>query len=1053
MAIEDTEQHQSVGLSDLLGTSALEAPAKEPIDTRISRGASDLFQPEQKGYFSDKPVQTGVVKALSHAPGFLGDIAEMTDMAGDYGTTLLNKAKGYISGKPSGPTTMADVQRQHEEDKAWIAAHRNDSQEAWNATLASAKSDPDIMRRLTLMGSGKASDVLPSGQTFQKMIFGSGVDIPQTDYKVKGANLGEYKPTTSTGRVAMAGLEALTPGFGGKRSVAQEAVGLVPKALEVTKNYLSRSAAPQAAAGAAGQGAYEATGSPLAALATGIAGHKAGAVIPRIIEANMNPERMGSLTAGSALRSSATDLNQVRSILNAAQPELFTGMQPTTARTTRDTGLETLERSLAGDRQPSAASTNANLTNENNRVAYNKGSEQVVESLDPKIESHLSNELPSVDPKTGASTTAHKIYSDLEQNAWRAQNQAWDDLFKTNIGMYTKKTLAPLMSYIDNLPIADRPVISSVDKQIISDIENLGSQAPLKEVQSLRSRLLSVARDSTDGQTKRIYNGMAKELEKALSDSNNIVFGKLPNAQNRWRAAVDQTRNYHNVFTPDILEKVKYGKISEEALMQTLMGSKDKIQNLDLLRKATGNAVDSSVAQWMLAKFTNNGTKIPTAEQIINELKGDNASIYAAVPEAKLKMENLAKIARQNDAYNALKKAISGIGDSMSVDPATILKALQEHRITLSALASSNPALAKELRKLAHSSGFMQEIRPSTAFNSPEMEAINKGKVHSLLYGKELPYMSTGAGLAGLAGAQHFFGLDPLNALVTGSMMGGGINLLQPNSLAERLFSGSVGEKAKQVLNEARTNPELAKKLINAPELEKTPALRSGTGVMGVGAPAVNISRQEEEKRKARSRLEQEEELFRNAPSLQSEGTSDQQPASNSDLVQKTDAGYEVTDRLLDSLSQVESSGNPNAINKESGAQGQFQFMPDTVKMLQGMGIKFDPFNPAEAREAARKYLEVLLKKNGGNLEKALADYGGFITKDPEEYVSKVIGGVDRVQRASGGKVGKSVDYLVNRLMKMAKDAKKVSDKRTEPLLNAPDEAIVKALDVAQQAI
>ena len=58
-----------------------------------------------------------------------------------------------------------------------------------------------------------------------------------------------------------------------------------------------------------------------------------------------------------------------------------------------------------------------------------------------------------------------------------------------------------------------------------------------------------------------------------------------------------------------------------------------------------------------------------------------------------------------------------------------------------------------------------------------------------------------------------------------------------------------------------------------------------------------------------------------------------------------------------------------------------------------------------------------------------------------------------RIERASGGKVGKSIGQLTDRLMKMAKDAKKVSDKRTEPLLNAPDEAIVKALDVAQQAI
>ena len=1048
-------ENLSVGLSDLLGASAVapQSSQEKPIDTSVSRSASSLFEPEQKGYFSDKPVQTGVVKALSHAPGFLGDIAEISDLAGDYGTTLVNKAKGYISGKPSGPSNIADLQRQREEDYAWIAAHRNDPKETWNATLENAKSDPNLMRRLNLMGSGKASDVLPSGQTFQKMIFGSGVDIPKTDYRVKGANLGEYKPTTAAGRVAMAGIEGLTPGFGGKRAVIEEAAGIVPKALETTKNYLTRSAAPQAAAGAAGQGAYETTGSPLASIAAGIAAHKIGATAPRVLEANFSPERMSSLISGGTLRSSATDLNQVKSVLNAQQPELFTGMQPTTSRMTGDTGLEALEQRLASDRQPSDESFNANKINENNEKVYNQSASQLVESLNPKIESHLANELPSVDPKTGASATAHKIYSDLEQNAWRSQNQAWDDLFKTNIGMFTKKTLSPLIKYIDNLPIADRPVISATDKQIIEDIKNLGPQAPLKEIQSLRSRLLSIARDSTDGQTKRIYGGMAKELENSLSDSNNIVFGNLSNAQNRWRTAVDQTRNYHDIFTPDILEKVKYGKISEEALMQTLLGSKDKVQNINLLRKATGNAVDSSIAQWMLAKLTNNGTKTPTAEQVINEIKGDNASIYASVPEARLKMENLYKVAKQNDAYSALKKAISGTGKTLSVDPDAVLKALQEHRITLSQVAKQNPVLAKELKKFAYSSGFMQELKPSTSFKSPELQAIEKGKVHSLLYGKELPYMSTAAGAAGLAGAHHYLGLDPLNTLITGSMLGGGVDLLRPNSIAERLFSGNIADKSKQILNEARTNPDLAKKLIGAPELEKTPALRGGTGVMGVGVPAVNVSRQEEEKANQRSRIEREEDLFRNAPSLQSEDLLGQQSSPASDLVQKTDSGYRVTDRLLDNLSQVESSGNPNAINKESGAQGQFQFMPDTVKMLQGMGIKFDPFNPTEAREAARKYLEVLLERNGGDLEKALADYGGFISKDPAEYVSKVISGSNRVQRASGGKVGKSIGHLADRLMKMAKDAKKVSDKRTEPLLNAPDEAIVKALDVAQQAI
>jgi hypothetical protein len=60
-----------------------------------------------------------------------------------------------------------------------------------------------------------------------------------------------------------------------------------------------------------------------------------------------------------------------------------------------------------------------------------------------------------------------------------------------------------------------------------------------------------------------------------------------------------------------------------------------------------------------------------------------------------------------------------------------------------------------------------------------------------------------------------------------------------------------------------------------------------------------------------------------------------------------------------------------------------------------------------------------------------------------------------RVGRASGGKVHdvRRHEYLVNRLLSAAKDAKTVTDKTTEPLLNVPDEHIVKALDVAQRAI
>jgi hypothetical protein len=57
------------------------------------------------------------------------------------------------------------------------------------------------------------------------------------------------------------------------------------------------------------------------------------------------------------------------------------------------------------------------------------------------------------------------------------------------------------------------------------------------------------------------------------------------------------------------------------------------------------------------------------------------------------------------------------------------------------------------------------------------------------------------------------------------------------------------------------------------------------------------------------------------------------------------------------------------------------------------------------------------------------------------------------VSRASGGRIGKSIDELVGRLVSKWKDAKKATDKTTEPLLKVPDNAIMKALNIAQEHI
>ena len=106
-----------------------------------------------------------------------------------------------------------------------------------------------------------------------------------------------------------------------------------------------------------------------------------------------------------------------------------------------------------------------------------------------------------------------------------------------------------------------------------------------------------------------------------------------------------------------------------------------------------------------------------------------------------------------------------------------------------------------------------------------------------------------------------------------------------------------------------------------------------------------------------------------------------------------------ISDELLNSLKRVESGKDPYAVNKETKAMGPYQFMPDTAAMLHRQGVKFNPFDEEQAREAARHYLNTLVEKNGGDVNKALAQYGGFVTKDPSKYVSNVLSGQQAPQQ------------------------------------------------------
>lgn len=117
-------------------------------------------------------------------------------------------------------------------------------------------------------------------------------------------------------------------------------------------------------------------------------------------------------------------------------------------------------------------------------------------------------------------------------------------------------------------------------------------------------------------------------------------------------------------------------------------------------------------------------------------------------------------------------------------------------------------------------------------------------------------------------------------------------------------------------------------------------------------------------------------------------------------------------DAILNGIYIVESGGGKNNYNPKSGALGPYQFMPGTVAQLAKEGLVFNPMDPEQARAAAGKLLTKYIQETG-SLEGGLAKYGGFVNKDPREYVNKVLSaagigsaqaqpGVDMRERPSG---------------------------------------------------
>lgn len=179
------------------------------------------------------------------------------------------------------------------------------------------------------------------------------------------------------------------------------------------------------------------------------------------------------------------------------------------------------------------------------------------------------------------------------------------------------------------------------------------------------------------------------------------------------------------------------------------------------------------------------------------------------------------------------------------------------------------------------------------------------------------------------------------------------------------------------------------------------PLYEAQAGLYGAqaGKAASDAAMEQQQLQMARQQMERQNKFFDQASGMLGGGLfNGEQPNTPAAAAPQGASGrYGTPQWILDGIMRTESGGNPTArgpvLPNGDRAMGAFQFIPSTVRMLEQKGLKFNPDDPAQARDAADFYLQDLLKQHGGDWNKALAAYGGHVKADPTPYINKVTRG------------------------------------------------------------
>jgi hypothetical protein len=729
---------------------------------------------------------TAVLKGATHLPftGMVGDIMDLGNMASAYTASL-------ITGKP-----FEEVYSSQQE----FAKKMKETQTGKDST---------VMGRL---GYYTDPTNLPSGADIQKRI------LPYT---------GEYKPESEAGETGMAFLEGTTSGLSPSGKT-----GIIEKGLDIAKR-----ATPAGVGSAAGETVGRVTENPALALGAGIAAGAGSAVIPKVASAHFFPQNPAERVAGRVLRESSTDADTAKTNLGQTPPKYLPDFTPSSSQLSGDAGQAALDARLKSDprlmpKEGEGALVSGELEAQGikNVEAIKQGTEEAADRLKRDLQSQYG--LSGTAPRTMASSEARQVFTTMEELASDNVTKLWKTPSLENASMYRNKSIDAIESYINDLSPSKRQKIPKDVMDVIDQIKSSqGRDVPLGYIQDLRSQVLGAGREAFtrgDNFAGVVNNELGVKLANILNDEKNIVFGdKSGAARKAWQSAVDATREYHNTYNTGFLKDLNKEvggaeKVALDATFQKMLAGANSRQNIDQLQKATNGAINGHLANYLVADMTGDGTKIIKPQEVDRWLaKGNNNALVDKVPGLR-------------DRINAIKESSSAqqLSDNFaaaSANPEKLVKLFDNARKEINEHVRT-PADIEYFNMLENSARAIAKIPPSGAANLSSVNKLAEGKTSDLLYGIATGRIARNvAGYAATKAVESMTGIpigssvELLSSGVLGNTrLGGNLGI---NQFTEALLSGGVRQKAMDLLQQSRTNPELRRQLMEKPDIETLSSL------------------------------------------------------------------------------------------------------------------------------------------------------------------------------------------------------------------------------------